>query len=76
MIGQTPPPQGGGENPQFFPSFHFMGSENISLLDKLIAIFDPHTKEGRINIFRLAWIVGLFMLVLGYLIIIFILFFT
>ena len=28
-----------------------MGSENISLLDKLIAIFDPHTKEGRINIF-------------------------
>ncbi|HOK28464.1 MAG TPA: hypothetical protein PLI21_05510 [Methanomassiliicoccaceae archaeon] len=53
-----------------------MGSENIFLLDKLIAIFDPHTKEGRINIFRLAWIVGLFMLVLGYLIIIFILFFT
>ncbi|HOL07902.1 MAG TPA: hypothetical protein PKX44_06470 [Methanomassiliicoccaceae archaeon] len=49
-----------------------MGSENISLLDKLIAIFDPHTKEGRINIFRLAWIVGLFMLVLGYLIIIYV----
>ncbi|NLI74542.1 MAG: hypothetical protein GX369_07220 [Euryarchaeota archaeon] len=41
----------------------------MSLFDKLIAMFDPNTKRGRANIFRLAWISGLFMLILGYILI-------
>jgi hypothetical protein len=41
----------------------------MSLLDKFIAHFDPETKEGRANIFSITWKVGLFMLVLGYILI-------
>lgn len=47
----------------------------MSLFDKLIAVFDPSTPRGRANIFRAAWVAGLFMLVMGYLIVVFLLFF-
>ncbi len=46
----------------------------MSLFDKLIAAFDPSTTRGRANIFRAAWMAGLFMLVLGYLLIVVFLF--
>jgi hypothetical protein len=47
----------------------------MSLFDKLIAAFDPSTTRGRANIFKAAWMAGLLMLVLGYFIIIVLLFF-
>jgi hypothetical protein len=46
----------------------------MSLFDKFIAAFDPSTTRGRANIFKMAWMAGLFMLVLGYIIIMILLF--